>query len=76
MEKFSVQGMFITTTGAARPSARWSKARASLVVQRRGLPSRLGLKWHATLHSKSNRISWNAKDGKYPYRSCKIYPKK
>src|SRR5664280_1407219 len=44
-----------------------SNPRASLVLQRPGLPSRWVLKWLVTQHSKSSRISWNAKEEKYPH---------
>jgi hypothetical protein len=77
MGKFGVRDLYITTTDAEKPSAPWSNPRGSWVVQHHGLPCRWVLKWRVTLRSLSNRISWNAKDEKYRYRSsCKIYFKK
>jgi hypothetical protein len=61
---------------AEKRSALWSNPRASLVAQRPGLLSKWALKWRVTQHAMSNRISWNAKEEKYRYRSCKTYPKK
>src|SRR5664279_3411538 len=39
------------------------------------LAKQVSIKWRVTLHSKSNRISWNAKEEKYRHRSCKTCPK-
>ena len=71
-----MRDMFTTTTDEEKHSGLWSNPRESLVVLCPCLPSRWALKWLVTLHVKSNRISWNVKEEKYPPRSYKIYPTK